>query len=264
MASPTPVPPTSPASGLRRRLASKKASDDARINTIISSASAAAPPALASYLAHAGPALDSLVKVVAMIGPFYAKGAEICVHLYRSLPIDVVEMLMGLGMCFCGGTYCASIAAIEAFMLVGWDGTSAALADIYDNVLAIKDATERDEKNTKRSDRAELTAADQLKHKLKVAALAVPDPDKLMHAVGGLYAGWVVVQGTLRFQESLSRVRSASADTTSMRVLYACALLCMLLRPCGRSSHGRSLWVSPSQRCSIRWSCVTGCRSLST
>ena len=33
-----------------------------------------------------------------------------------------------------------------------------------------------------------------------VAALAVRDPEKLTKAVGGVYAGWVVVQGTLRLQ----------------------------------------------------------------
>ena len=39
---------------------------------------------------------------------------------------------------FAGGAYCASIAAVEAYLLVAWDSTSAALADVYDDLLVIQ------------------------------------------------------------------------------------------------------------------------------
>eukprot|EP00966_Prymnesium_polylepis_P268264 6197252-Prymnesium_polylepis.3 len=195
-------------SGLRQRRTAKKEKDDERISTILSAAATAAPPAMTAYIQNAAPAINYMVQLLAAIGPFYAKAAEVCVALYHSLPMDVIELLMGLGMCFFGGTYCASIAAVEAFMLVGWDTTSAALAEIYDDALAIKAASDRDDDKQQQpppgaasgSSDAATSAADHLKHKAKVAALAVRDPEKLSRAVGGVYAGWVVVQGTLRLQ----------------------------------------------------------------
>jgi len=84
---------------------------------------------------------------------------------------------------------------------VGWDTTRAALDDIYDDVRAIKDAAERDESVPPPKEAANgSAAAEKLKRKAMVAALAVRDPERLVHALGGVYAGWVVVQGTLRLQ----------------------------------------------------------------
>ena len=219
------TPPPSETSGLRQRRAAKKEKDEERISTIISAATAAAPPALTTYIKNAAPAINALVQFLAMVGPAYARAAEVAVGVYRSLPMDAIELLMGLGLCFFGGAYCASIAAVEAFMLVGWDTTSAALADIYDDALAIKLAADLDDKQqaagggNSTAVASPSTAADKLKHKAKVAALAVRDPEKLTRAVGGVYAGWVVVQGTLRLQfaRTVTREHTAAFQTRAPR-----------------------------------------------
>ena len=54
--------------------------------------------------------------------------------------------LIGLGLCFFGGTFVASIAAAEAFMLCGWDTTKRALDDVYGELKSIKDASVADAK----------------------------------------------------------------------------------------------------------------------
>ena len=124
--------------------------------------------------------------------------------LYTTLPLEVVEALIGLGLCFFGGTYVASIAAAEAFMLCGWDTTQRALDDVYGELKSIKDASvadsKKDDDHDGKPDIEQLPPAEQLKRRVRVAALAVRDPTKLSTAAGGLYMGWIAVQGTLRLK----------------------------------------------------------------
>uniref|UniRef100_A0A7S3AXW1 Uncharacterized protein n=1 Tax=Haptolina ericina TaxID=156174 RepID=A0A7S3AXW1_9EUKA len=193
------APELSPSSGLRQRRATKKEEEDKKISAIIGAAAATPPPPLTVYLKRFEPAINALASALVVVGPVYVRIAELLYSAYHTLPMDLIEALVGLGMCFFGGAYCASIAAVEAFLIVGWDTTSAALLDIYDDVQSIKLAAEADDK--KQGGEAEPAfGADRIKQKMRVAALAVRDPEKLTHAVGGVYAGWVVVQGTLRLQ----------------------------------------------------------------
>ena len=186
-------------SGLRQRHASKKVEDEAKLQAIIGAAKDATPPAMTAYLKQLEPAVNVLVNMLVIVAPLYARAAEILVAAYHSLPMDLIEAAMGLGMCFFGGAYCASIAAVEAFMLIGKD-LHAPLLDIYDDALRIKAATERDDKQPPAADGEQAQAAERIKHKVHVAALAVRDPEKLTRAVGGVYVGWLLVQGTLRLQ----------------------------------------------------------------
>jgi len=41
------------------------------------------------------------------------------------LPTNVIQMIFGIALCFFGGTYVASIAAIEAFRQMGWQKVQA-------------------------------------------------------------------------------------------------------------------------------------------
>ena len=65
---------------------------------------------------------------------------QLCYKAYTVLPVDLLAAFGGLGLSFFGGAYCASISAIEAFKMCGWDRTKAALQDIYADACAIYDA----------------------------------------------------------------------------------------------------------------------------
>ena len=107
--------------------------------------------ALAERLAPAMKAsMDAALKLVEVVGPAYAEAAKFSVWAYHNLPLDMLQALTGLGLCFFGGAYCASIAAVEAFTLVGWSTTVSALEEIYEDVLLIREAHEADEKNEKK------------------------------------------------------------------------------------------------------------------
>ena len=49
---------------------------------------------------------------------FLGKWAQ---RIWKMLPRNLVLMIFGLVLCYFGGSYMASIAAIEAFRTMGWE-----------------------------------------------------------------------------------------------------------------------------------------------
>ena len=103
--------------------------ENARIASLITKASEAAPPALAVYLKQATPVFQAAWAFLCLVAPLYLQLWTLAVKAYETLPMELIEALMGLGMCFAGGAYCASIAAVEAFRMTGWDTTRRALRE---------------------------------------------------------------------------------------------------------------------------------------
>lgn len=195
--------PTPMGSTLRQRRPTSAQKDRQQLELQISSAALSAVPTAVQYVQQFAPLLVHAAELIAHVGPVYFRAAAFAASVYQTLPLDVLQALLGLGLCFFGGSYYASIAAVEAFMMVGGSTTRAALEDIYEDVLLIQEAHERDEQQqaAARERRASgLKPAELVQRKMRVAVLAVRDPEKLSQAIGGLYAGWIAVQGTLRLE----------------------------------------------------------------
>jgi len=205
----TPEPVSVSATGLRQRFKSPfTARDEAkrdRIDQLVLAASEKVPPQLAQYVQMAAPAIKVLTQFIATVGPLYVQAGLFLYNLGSALPWNLLQALLGLGLCFFGGGYCASIAAVEAFALTGWVTTRAALVDVYEEALLVYAANAEDDKKDDDhdgvSDSSQLTDPKELlQRKMRVAAAAVRDPQKLATAVGGLWSGWLAVQGVLRVQ----------------------------------------------------------------
>ena len=177
-----------------------------RIAGLIEEAQKRAPPQIAQLLQQAGPVIVPVINlaipVFNFVAPLYIK---LCVAIYTFLtwlPWDLFQALMGLGLCFFGGGYCASIAACEAFAMTGWPVTKRHLTDVWESAGAIVEAQRADSKKDADGDGVadvdRLPASQLIDRKMRVAAQAVKEPQKLAQAVGGLYTGWVAVQGVLR------------------------------------------------------------------
>ena len=140
--------------------------------------------------------------IIDYVGPFYVKLFQLGYHAYQELPADLLMALGGLGLSVCGGAYCASISAIEAVRMSGWERTKSALLDVYTDVCAIYAAYSADTNADDDSIRhvTRLSANDLLTRKLAVMAMAVNDPEKLSAALGGLYTSWLAVQAVLRIE----------------------------------------------------------------
>ena len=74
-------------------------------------------PELAGCMQQMKPAVIVAVKAVMFVAPYYKKAFKEGYKVYQTLPHNVLMMIFGAALCFFGGTYVASIAAIEAFAL---------------------------------------------------------------------------------------------------------------------------------------------------
>ena len=136
--------PTPMGSTLRQRRPTSAQKDRQQLELQISSAALSAVPTAVQYVQQFAPLLVHAAELIAHVGPVYFRAAAFAASVYQTLPLDVLQALLGLGLCFFGGSYYASIAAVEAFMMVGGSTTRAALEDIYEDVLLIQEAHERD------------------------------------------------------------------------------------------------------------------------
>jgi len=158
------------------------------------------PPKLAQILNAAAPVLTPVAKgagfFVNLIGPLYYRLFKFGMYAYETLPVDLFQSVCGLGLAFCGGAYCASVAAIEAFRMSGWEHTRAYLLDVRSEIEIVWAAHVADEQAHHVGD----SYSEVLRRKVRIAAVSVKDPSKLAVAIGGLYTAWLAVQGTLRLE----------------------------------------------------------------
>lgn len=160
-------------------------------------ASQGAAPKVAEAIVYLKPIAKPIGFIATMIidccGPLYIKLFQLGYRAYHELPTDLLSALIGLGLSFCGGAYCASISAIEAVRMSGWDRTQSALEEIYTDACAMYKAYVADDDSSANAD-------DLLTRKLAVVAVAVKDPEQLSAALGGLYTSWLAVQAVLRIE----------------------------------------------------------------
>jgi len=149
---------------------------------------------------------DTLTKLLPVIEQAVTVGAPLAVKLFeqfraflKMVPTNTLLAAYGLGLCFFGGYFAASVVALEAFRLSGWDATHACLADLAKDWDAIVAANADDKK---RDDVKAMNASDRARHKF-VLFLQVVNPDRVMEAVGGLYMGFMGVIAALKIHFAL-------------------------------------------------------------
>ena len=210
---------------------------EARLAALIEQASSSSPPALAQYLTKAKPflvpAINMIVTVLNVVGPMYMKAAIIVYDFCKTLPWDLLQATLGIGLCFFGGGYCASIAAAEAFYMTGWFTTRSQLELIYRDALAVAESNKRDDEvdadGDGIADVKQIETAKLVERKMRVAAVAIKDPQRLAAAAGGLYASWLAVQGVLRVK--FARTVSVAVAASQFVEYYACKALLPILTP---------------------------------
>ena len=150
------------------------------------------------------PIAAMVVRALLAIAPlfvyFYAKLYE----LYKMAPKNLLTMGFGLALCFYGGTFVASIAAIEAFRMMGWKETYVECQIVAKEVKSIYFASEEDDKVD--ADGDGIADVDQIpphelaQRKLVLAMQTVTEPKRLQMAFGMLWGAYLAVLATLRLQ----------------------------------------------------------------
>eukprot|EP00913_Durusdinium_trenchii_P013617 g12787.t1 len=176
-----------------------------------------------------------LMKPLIIVIMIYVFIARMLYKVYQVLPIHLLEMVFGVGLCFFGGVYFASIAAFEAFRNFGGQLLIDELALCWEQALLVKAANEVDDKKDENKEKDEQTADmisnnsqcrkavgegygclmvcedgiadveqmgynELISHKAKMAMMAVDKPERLMKASEYLFTAWVAVIATLKSQ----------------------------------------------------------------
>ena len=208
-----------------------------RIAALIDEAAKRSPPQLAEFLLKASPILvpvtSTAVFILNWVGPLYFKLGQFIYWFLSSLPWDLLQAVLGLCLCFFGGGYCATIAAAEAFLMHGWPTTHRNLLLVYEDVLAMHEAQTADDKKDDDGDGIadvkQIPAAELVDRKIRVAAQAVKDPQRLATAIGGLYTGWLSVQAVLRIK--FARTIQVAVTCATFVEYYAVKALMPMLTP---------------------------------
>mmetsp|Transcript_55212 Transcript_55212/g.103506 ORF Transcript_55212/g.103506 Transcript_55212/m.103506 type:complete len:386 (-) Transcript_55212:155-1312(-) len=145
-----------------------------------------------------------LMKPLIIIAMIYIFIAQQLYKIYKILPIHLIEMIFGVGLCFFGGVYFASIAAYEAFRNFGGQVLMDELNLCYEEALRVKEANDIDDKKDENKDGIadvqQMSTNDLINHKAKMAMMAVKEPERLMKATQYLFTAWVSVIATLKSQ----------------------------------------------------------------
>lgn len=147
--------------------------------------------------------------------------------VYKVLPMNVVQMCFGIGLCFFGGTYFMSIAAIEAFRNFGGQLLLNELELVWEQAQLVNEAHEVDQKVDANHDGVAdvevMSASEYVTHKSKVAMVAITQPDKVVNSMQYLLTAWVAVIATLKMQ--FARTVALALGIAEMFELPACQFL---------------------------------------
>lgn len=159
---------------------------------------------LAACIRATSPAATCIMQALLFILPLYTFIYRFCYRLYLQAPKNVLKMVFGAALCFFGGTFTASIAAIEAVRQMGGAQVYESLTFVMNEARAIKSASVADDSTDDDADGIadvdQIPTPELAKRKIAVAMKAVSEPARLQHAVAALWAAYIAVLATLRFE----------------------------------------------------------------
>jgi len=117
--------------------------------------------------------------------------------------------------------------------MTGWSTTRGQLQLIYEDACEVVDANKKDDARDDDGDGIadvdQIPTSQLIDRKIRVVAAAVKDPQRLSTALGGLYVGWISVQGVLRVR--FARTINLAISCSQFVEYYVCKMLLPLLTP---------------------------------
>ena len=159
---------------------------------------------MAQLLRALSPVVTVLVQILLLVAPVYMWLYGQVYRLYKLAPTNVLQMVFGAALCFFGGTFTASIAAIEAFRQMGFKRTLEDLHEVMQVYALVQAASIKDDAVDADADGIadvyQIPPAELAKRKVKLALVTVKEPAKLQMALGSLWAAYLAVLATLKLQ----------------------------------------------------------------
>lgn len=175
--------------------------------------------------------LRYFAKPLIFLGILYFKLLKLCYAVYLLIPMNFVSLIFGGALCFFGGTYYATIAAIEGFRQFGGTALWDELAICWEEGSRAGAALDEDAKVD--ADKDGIADVNQMDmntwstHVTVVSMVAVKDPSRLQTAVQFLMTTWLAVLAVLKFQ--FAKTISLCLAIAEMLEMPACRILGPLL-----------------------------------
>ena len=161
-------------------------------------------PEMGACLDSARPILVQVIRGIRFVIPYYKKFYMQAYDIYKQLPHNAITMVFGVALCFFGGTYVASIAAIEAFRQLGWQKVQSELKIVYGQMQLVVEASDKDDELDEDGDGVadvdQINATELTQRKIVVAMKAISEPERLQTAFGALFVAYLSVLATLRLE----------------------------------------------------------------
>lgn len=187
----------------RRASTVTKGDSGDRINKLLDGVAGKSPPWLANFLKKAAPVIVILCQIANVVGPYILMFYMGIYKVYKMLPKNVIAVLSGLALCFFGGFFAVSIAAIEAFNASGGDRVWEAVAALKEDMKLLHAANKKDDDRDDDGDGVkdvDQISSQQLITRKFGLAMRTVDPDRVTDALSGIYTGYLGVLVILKFQ----------------------------------------------------------------
>jgi len=159
---------------------------------------------IGSHVKKLAPYVGKVFQAINFVTPYVEKVIAMLVYLHSVLPMDVLSAIFGLILCFFGGTFAVSIAAYEAFMMVGYQDSKVALLYLYSEFVKVKNSyiqdDQKDDDGNGVPDVQEISTEKLIQRKALVFFSSVEDPEKITEAWGGVVSGFMAVLATLKIE----------------------------------------------------------------
>ena len=174
-----------------------------KITKLLDAATDRAPPAVVGYLKSAQPCVAGCVVGCEMCVPIYARVYALGARFVAALPQEELGMLLGLLLCFFGGLYPMTLAAVEALRQCGGAQFYEACHDLQVQFLNAKAASDADDLVDEDGDGVadvEQISAQSLAARKTMIVLRSTDPHTCDLALKSVYASLAAVVAVLKLR----------------------------------------------------------------
>ena len=145
--------------------------------------------------------------------------------LWELLPKNLLLMLFGAALCYFGGAYTASIAAIEAFRTMGWERAYTDFAHLKRQAEKVQQQSEKDDEIDDDGDGvvdvAQISSAELVRRKFYLTLETIDEPHRIQSAIANVWAACLAVLATLRIQFAATTAMALGTRTPHCKALQA-------------------------------------------
>lgn len=168
----------------------------AQISGVIIELSSRAPIQVAPHVKTAAPYLAYVVVLVMLAMPYVVQACSKAKQVLTTLPDKAIYAILGFAVCFFGGVFPATIAAVEAWQLCGGEEAQKCVKQLYEEAKKVQAANAEDEKKGEVEKKA-VEPTELLLRKTQLVLRTV-EPEAISAGLVGLWTGWIAVLAVLR------------------------------------------------------------------